>query len=170
MNWGKPRKLQSGYRPQGPGLNPESLEYEATILYIRPQRQACISNICSLKARPTHVCPDPQTLYRVRFWMWSVVKRKLMEYSPNAGFHLEGKESSLISSTIPGFVRKDWGKNDIPQLDYPPLWSSGQSFWLRIQRSRIRFPALPHFLRSRGSGAGFTQPREDNWGATWMKK
>jgi hypothetical protein len=32
----------------------------------------------------------------------------------------------------------------------PPLWSSGQSFWLQIQRSRFRFPALPHFLRSRG--------------------
>jgi hypothetical protein len=30
-----------------------------------------------------------------------------------------------------------------------PLWSSGQSFWLQIQRSRFRFPALPDFLRSR---------------------
>ena len=27
----------------------------------------------------------------------------------------------------------------------PPLWSSGQSFWLQIQRSRVRFPALPGF-------------------------
>ena len=24
-------------------------------------------------------------------------------------------------------------------------WSSGQSFWLQIQRSRVRFPALPDF-------------------------
>jgi hypothetical protein len=53
---------------------------------------------------------------------------------------------------------------------WPPLWSSGQSSWLQIQRSRVRFPALPDFLRSSGSGTGFTQPREDNWGATWMKK
>jgi hypothetical protein len=30
----------------------------------------------------------------------------------------------------------------------PPLWSSGQSFWLQIQRSQVRFPALPDFLRS----------------------
>ena len=30
----------------------------------------------------------------------------------------------------------------------PPLWSSGQSFWLQIQRSRVRFPALPAFLSS----------------------
>jgi hypothetical protein len=44
----------------------------------------------------------------------------------------------------------------------PPLWSSGHSFWLQIQRSRVRFPALPHFLRSSGSGTGSTQPREDN--------
>ena len=44
----------------------------------------------------------------------------------------------------------------------PPLWSSGQSFWLQIQRSRFRFPALPDFLSSSGSGTGSTQPREVN--------
>ena len=48
----------------------------------------------------------------------------------------------------------------------PPLWSSGQSFWLQIQRSRVRFPALPDFLNSSGSGTGSTQPREVNCGAT----
>jgi hypothetical protein len=26
------------------------------------------------------------------------------------------------------------------------------------------------FLRSSGSGTGSTQPREDNWGATWMER
>ena len=36
----------------------------------------------------------------------------------------------------------------------------GQSFWLQIQRSRVRSPALPDFLSSSGSGAGSTQPRE----------
>jgi len=39
-------------------------------------------------------------------------------------------------------------------FDGPPLWSSGQSFWLQIQRSRVRFPALPDFLSSSGSGTG----------------
>jgi hypothetical protein len=44
----------------------------------------------------------------------------------------------------------------------PPLWASGQSSWLQIQMSRVRFPAPPDFLRSSGSGTGSTQPREDN--------
>ena len=48
----------------------------------------------------------------------------------------------------------------------PPLWSSGQSFLLQIQRSRVRFPALPDFLSSSGSVTGSTQPREVNRGAT----
>jgi hypothetical protein len=46
---------------------------------------------------------------------------------------------------------------------WPPLLSSGQSSW-------VRFPAQPDFLRSSESGTGSTQPREDNWGTTWMKK
>jgi len=43
---------------------------------------------------------------------------------------------------------------------WPPMWSSGQSFWLQIQRSRVRSPALPDFLSGSGSGTGSTQPRE----------
>jgi hypothetical protein len=44
----------------------------------------------------------------------------------------------------------------------PPLWSSGQNSWLQIQRSRVRFLALPDFLRSSGSGTESTQPHEGN--------
>jgi hypothetical protein len=53
----------------------------------------------------------------------------------------------------------------------PPLWSSGQSSWLQIQRFRLLFPALPDFtMSSSGFGTGCTQPREDNWGTTWVEK
>jgi hypothetical protein len=44
----------------------------------------------------------------------------------------------------------------------------GQSSWLQFQRSRVRFPVLPDFLSS-GSGTGFTQHHEYNWGATQKK-
>jgi hypothetical protein len=44
----------------------------------------------------------------------------------------------------------------------PPPWSSGQTSWLQIQRSRVRLPSLPDFLRSRGLERGSTQLREDN--------
>jgi hypothetical protein len=37
-----------------------------------------------------------------------------------------------------------------------PLWCNGQSSSLLIQRSRVRFSALPHFLSTSGSGTGST--------------
>jgi hypothetical protein len=40
-----------------------------------------------------------------------------------------------------------------------PLWSSGQ-FLATDSEVRVRFPALPDFLRSSGSGTGSTQLRE----------
>jgi hypothetical protein len=38
--------------------------------------------------------------------------------------------------------------------NYSCKWSSGHNFWLQIQRFWDRFPALPDFLRSSGSGDG----------------
>jgi hypothetical protein len=35
----------------------------------------------------------------------------------------------------------------------------------RVPEFRVRFPALPDFLRSSGPGTGSTQPREYNLGA-----
>jgi hypothetical protein len=64
-----------------------------------------------------------------------------------------------------------WGKlKTIVCSAWPPLWSGGQSFWLQIHSSRVRFPALPDFLSSSWSGTGSTQSREVNWGATWIKR
>jgi hypothetical protein len=53
---------------------------------------------------------------------------------------------------------------------WSPLWSSGQSSWLQIQRSRIRFVAISDFLRNNGSGTGSTQPREYKWGGPLGRK
>jgi hypothetical protein len=38
-------------------------------------------------------------------------------------------------------------------------WSE---FLVTDHEVQVRFPALPDFLRSSGSGTGFTQPREYN--------
>jgi hypothetical protein len=43
-----------------------------------------------------------------------------------------------------------------------PKRQSGQSSRLLTQRSRVRFPALPYFLRNSRSGTGSTQPHDDN--------
>jgi hypothetical protein len=53
---------------------------------------------------------------------------------------------------------------------YYYLWPSGQSSWLQIQRSQVRFSSLLEFLRSSESGTASSQLRMGNWGATWMKK
>jgi hypothetical protein len=48
----------------------------------------------------------------------------------------------------------------------PPLWSSGQSFWLQIRRPSFD---SRHYQKKKSSGSrtGSTEPREYNWGATW---
>jgi hypothetical protein len=69
----------------------------------------------------------------------------------------------LKSSTLANIVL---GEVKIPTAEIrllgQPLWSCGQSSWLQIQMSRVRFLALPDFLRSNGFRTGSTQPREGN--------
>ena len=59
-------------------------------------------------------------------------------------------------------IKRIINNKNLYKSNKPPLWYSGQSFWLQVKRSRVRFPALPDVLRSSGSGTGSTQPREVN--------
>jgi hypothetical protein len=70
-------------------------------------------------------------------------------------------------------VKKTWIY--IYPLLHAPSWCSAQlvkrrwsEFLATDPEVRVRFPALPDFLRSSGSGTGSTQPRH-NWGVTWKK-
>jgi hypothetical protein len=63
------------------------------------------------------------------------------------------------------------GRDLVPVVQVA-VWDSNINetrFWLQIQRSRVRSPALPDFLSSSGSGTRSTQPREVNWGATGIR-
>jgi hypothetical protein len=85
----------------------------------------------------------------------------------------DGGEVVSLKRRPPFIPQEDsWGKiswirtHDPINRDRP---CRNQSSWLQTQRSRVRFPALPDFLRSSGSRTGSTQSREDNWGAISRK-
>jgi hypothetical protein len=85
--------------------------------------------------------------------------------------NMEDQVAVFISSTkrVAQFYPRHWFPFS-SLINSWPLWSSVQSSWLQIQRSRVRFPEVPDFLRNGGSGTGSTHSREYNWGATWMEK
>jgi hypothetical protein len=89
------------------------------------------------------------------------------EYFPYISDEAKFEDPALIVTVI---VRSVLHAVDvfvlIVRMKGPPLWSSAQSSYLPIQRFQVRFPALPDFLRSSGSGTRSTQPREDNGRAT----
>ena len=72
------------------------------------------------------------------------------------------RKHGLYDEAVPTTGQASTSDKYLLVIPAAPLWSSGQSFWLQIQRSRVRFPALQDFLCGSGSGTGCTQPREVN--------
>ena len=111
---------------------------------------------------------DPQNnLTKNSYWsLWLLHK-----HSSSLAFNFtEGNQVPELIRRCPKMKQRlPWSHRLALHQHRPTLWSSGQSFWLQIQRSRVRFPALPDFLSSSVSGTGSTQPREVNWGTTWIK-
>jgi hypothetical protein len=83
---------------------------------------------------------------------WKVVARE------GTSNNLDNAHNRMQNPKIKKSLLVVWSKQG---TCWPPLWSSGQSSWLQIQRSWVRFPALPNFLKSSGSGRWSTQPREE---------
>jgi hypothetical protein len=66
-----------------------------------------------------------------------VLPLRLLHQIPNLTYWLPVFIISVHSCSLYGFLYRTNG---------PPLWSRGQSSWLQIQRSRVRFSAPPDFL------------------------
>jgi hypothetical protein len=92
---------------------------------------------------------------RITYTAWvSILGARLFQTEVNG---------AITKATQTGFQDLDISVNIMTNyVKRPPLWPSGHSSWLRIQRFRVQFPALQDFLRSSGSGTGSAQPREDN--------
>ena len=93
-------------------------------------------------------------------YMWTHIWN-VRDYRPPPPYKWDPHFYGILRSLdrLIGFVAENvyWDRTinmETYGLTWPPLWSSGQSFWLHIQRSRVRSPALPDFLSSNGSGTG----------------
>jgi hypothetical protein len=133
--------------------------------------------------------PEPYTIYQAN--SSSACQEKISAFSGTWSFitMLEGPDTDLILSqintilTLPSYLFQIHFNVILPSssasskwfLYYrfphkrPPLWSSGQSFWLLTQGSRVRFSALPDFSEQQWVWNGVHLFSWTIWGATWKK-
>jgi hypothetical protein len=117
------------------------------------KREACegYEAPCNLDSAP-HLVPPPHPTCAV---IWSQVKHEHVTRTWLMSHVLAWYSSCWLQLTlqhIRSYCMGNRTRNEHGILMGPPLWSRGQSSWLQIQKSRVRFPALPDFLRSNGSG------------------
>jgi hypothetical protein len=118
---------------------------------------------CLLR-RLSRVRPSVRFRFIISFYKWILQKY----IGSLQGLWIQNSRIYIISVLQHDLRASNWTDIDLQRT---PLWSSSQSFWLQIQTSRVRFPALPDFLRSRRSGTRVHSAScEDNWGATRVKK
>jgi hypothetical protein len=64
-------------------------------------------------------------------------------YNIQTGYNVQDKAAGASDWSMNASVPSLRMRGSIPS--WPPLWSRGQSSWLQIQRSRIRFPGATRF-------------------------
>jgi hypothetical protein len=89
------------------------------------------------------------------------VKLPLCFLSYQAVIPHRGDEVKVVYTFLTSLQTGDEWLASLPDSYTPRVRALGMHLnkALQIQRSRIRFPALPDFLRGSGSGTGSTQPR-----------
>jgi hypothetical protein len=114
--------------------------------------------------------------------------RMLMDHNLNA-LPCDNTPISFVSG--PNVMHVKDGRVNLKTAKWCQIWSiicwTTISWWIRTRVFSLYFSIEPHnikklgnysylavqilpdFSRSSGSGTGSTQPREDNWGATWRK-
>jgi hypothetical protein len=133
-----------------------------SVIYINKERVS----ICSWRISKS-LCTFRQSLSWCVMTMLNLRLTKLF-------FLYTGYVITLCHNFRELLLRSSWMQNVVPTwIGFSVDRLCGlvvKSSWLHNQRSRVRFPELLDFLRSSGSRTWSTQPREDNWGATWIEK
>jgi hypothetical protein len=157
-------------------------ELISTVYFINPSHQSVrvyVAPIVDMQRLGENVTAATNTYTAIEELLDSSLSMRSAWYQRNQGdsffpellVNKSTRETSVHSKRVPGRrPGQHWLTTSltittiwvVSKQGRPPLWASGQSFWLQIQRSWVRFPALPDFVRSSGSGTGSTQPREDN--------
>ena len=115
----------------------------------------------SLPPPPAVVCSPRSAKCCVLATLYSCLRIQFSSKNPCSCL-LQAKQLDLFNYGLVAFKKK------LNSVLYCLVISLGVNVWLLITRSRVRFPALLQCYMWIRSRMGCTQPREDNWVATWL--